>query len=104
LNNLNGLTSGVRLGFSAPTETNRFWFGLYRTQQRHTGSGRSTTDNGAVLDANIFGYSHTFGCYADSHADDMRVPYADRDRFIVPEGLSDKADVFPAEGFQRDCH
>lgn len=44
--------------------------------------------------AGIFGYSHGFGGYAGSHAELIRVPYADHNCFPVPEGLSDEAALF----------
>lgn len=47
--------------------------------------------------AGIFGYSHAFGGYAGSHADYIRVPYADRGCFVIPEGLPDEAAVFASD-------
>ncbi len=40
--------------------------------------------------AGIYGYSHAFGGDAGAHAQYVRVPYADRNCFPVPEGLSDE--------------
>jgi threonine dehydrogenase-like Zn-dependent dehydrogenase len=42
----------------------------------------------------IYGYTHAFGGYAGSHAQYTRVPHADTDCFIVPEGLDDENAVF----------
>jgi threonine dehydrogenase-like Zn-dependent dehydrogenase len=42
----------------------------------------------------IYGYTHAFGGYAGSHAQYIRVPYADRDCFIVPDGLKDENVIF----------
>jgi threonine dehydrogenase-like Zn-dependent dehydrogenase len=42
----------------------------------------------------IPGYSHTFGGYAGSHADYIRVPHADVNCFNVPEGVSDETALF----------
>jgi threonine dehydrogenase-like Zn-dependent dehydrogenase len=36
--------------------------------------------------AGIFGYSHAIGGFAGSHADYIRVPYADHGAFPVPDG------------------
>lgn len=47
--------------------------------------------------AGIFGYSHAFGGYAGSHAEYIRVPYADHNCFAVPEGISDEAAVFVSD-------
>jgi threonine dehydrogenase-like Zn-dependent dehydrogenase len=49
--------------------------------------------------AAIFGYSHAFGGYAGSHADYIRVPFADNGAFKVPEGLKDEAVVFASDAF-----
>ncbi|CAO3350738.1 zinc-dependent alcohol dehydrogenase [Azospirillum melinis] len=47
--------------------------------------------------AGIFGYSHAFGGYAGSHAEYIRVPYADFNAFRVPEGVSDEKAVFVSD-------
>ncbi|GAB3214332.1 zinc-dependent alcohol dehydrogenase [Marinactinospora thermotolerans] len=47
--------------------------------------------------AGIFGYSHAMGGYAGSHAEYVRVPFADQGAFSVPEGLSDEAAVFASD-------
>jgi threonine dehydrogenase-like Zn-dependent dehydrogenase len=44
--------------------------------------------------AGIYGYTHAFGGYAGSHAEYIRVPFADNDCFPVPEGLSDEQALF----------
>ncbi len=44
--------------------------------------------------AGIYGYTHAFGGYAGSHAQYIRVPFADNDCFRVPEGLRDEQVVF----------
>ena len=45
----------------------------------------------------IFGYSHAFGGYAGSHAEYVRVPFADVNAFRVPEGLPDDRYVFASD-------
>lgn len=42
----------------------------------------------------IYGYTHAFGGYPGSHAQYIRVPYADTDCFLVPEELRDDSVVF----------
>jgi threonine dehydrogenase-like Zn-dependent dehydrogenase len=42
----------------------------------------------------VYGYSHAFSGYAGSHADYIRVPFADTDCFIVPDGVSDDTALF----------
>ena len=45
----------------------------------------------------IFGYSHMFGGYAGSHAEYIRVPYADNGAFIIPEGVTNEQAVFASD-------
>ena len=44
--------------------------------------------------AGIYGYTHAFGGYAGSHAQYIRVPHADIDCFVVPEGVRDEQALF----------
>jgi threonine dehydrogenase-like Zn-dependent dehydrogenase len=44
--------------------------------------------------AGIFGYTHAFGGYAGSHAEYMRIPYADVGCFKVPDGVSNEQALF----------
>ncbi|HEX4773646.1 MAG TPA: zinc-dependent alcohol dehydrogenase [Bryobacteraceae bacterium] len=44
--------------------------------------------------AGIYGYTHAFGGFAGAHAQYVRVPHADVDCFVVPEGLRDEQVVF----------
>jgi threonine dehydrogenase-like Zn-dependent dehydrogenase len=44
--------------------------------------------------AGIYGYTHAFGGYAGAHAQYVRVPHADHDCFVVPEGLPDEKVLF----------
>ncbi|MCZ2859225.1 zinc-dependent alcohol dehydrogenase [Blastococcus sp. VKM Ac-2987] len=44
-----------------------------------------------------FGYSHAMGGCAGSHAEFMRVPYADVGTFVVPEGVSDTRALFASD-------
>jgi len=47
--------------------------------------------------AGIFGYSHAFGGYAGSHANFIRVPFADNGAFVVPEGVPDEKALFASD-------
>lgn len=49
--------------------------------------------------AGIFGYSHAFGGYAGSHANFVRVPFADNGAFRIPEGLPDEKVIFASDAF-----
>jgi threonine dehydrogenase-like Zn-dependent dehydrogenase len=47
--------------------------------------------------AGIFGYSHLFGGYAGSHAEYIRVPYADHGCFVIPDGVTNQQAVFASD-------
>lgn len=44
-----------------------------------------------------YGYSHALGGWAGSHAEYIRVPYADQGAFPVPEGVSDERALFASD-------
>lgn len=45
----------------------------------------------------IFGYSHAFGGFPGSHAEYVRVPFADHGAFTVPDALTDEQAVFVSD-------
>lgn len=47
--------------------------------------------------AGLFGYSHAFGGFAGSHAEYVRVPFADNGAFTVPDTLTDEQVLFASE-------
>jgi len=47
--------------------------------------------------AGIFGYSHAMGGFRGSHAEFVRVPYADVTAFPVPDELDDRTAVFASD-------
>ncbi|MFF7450143.1 MULTISPECIES: alcohol dehydrogenase catalytic domain-containing protein [unclassified Streptomyces] len=47
--------------------------------------------------AGILGYSHAMGGFAGSHAEYVRVPFADHGAFTVPDGLADEEAVFASD-------
>lgn len=49
--------------------------------------------------AGIYGYSHAYGGYVGSHAEYIRVPFADNGAFKVPEGLRDEQVIFASDAF-----
>ena len=49
------------------------------------------------IPAGIFGYSHALGGYAGSHAEYIRVPYADKGAFPIPDGVTDDQAVFVSD-------
>jgi threonine dehydrogenase-like Zn-dependent dehydrogenase len=44
-----------------------------------------------------FGYSHAMGGFGGSHAEYVRVPFADQGAFGIPEGLSEERAVFASD-------
>jgi threonine dehydrogenase-like Zn-dependent dehydrogenase len=44
-----------------------------------------------------YGYSHAMGGFAGSHAEYVRVPYADHGAFAIPDGVSDERAVFASD-------
>ena len=44
-----------------------------------------------------FGYSHALGGYAGSHAEYIRVPFADHGAFTVPDGVTDERALFASD-------
>lgn len=44
--------------------------------------------------AGLYGYSHIYGGYAGGQAEYLRVPYADTNSLIVPQGLEDEKVLF----------
>jgi threonine dehydrogenase-like Zn-dependent dehydrogenase len=44
-----------------------------------------------------YGYSHAMGGFAGSHAEYIRVPYADVGAFAVPDGVSDEQALFASD-------
>jgi threonine dehydrogenase-like Zn-dependent dehydrogenase len=47
--------------------------------------------------AGIYGYTHAFGGYAGSHAQYVRVPHADVDCFVIPDGVRDDQALFVSD-------
>jgi threonine dehydrogenase-like Zn-dependent dehydrogenase len=45
----------------------------------------------------VFGYSHAMGGFAGSHAEYVRVPFADQGAFTVPDGVSDERALFASD-------
>jgi threonine dehydrogenase-like Zn-dependent dehydrogenase len=45
----------------------------------------------------VYGYTHTTGGFPGSHAELIRVPFADNNAFRVPDGLSDEQVVFASD-------
>ncbi|MEV6812971.1 zinc-dependent alcohol dehydrogenase [Micromonospora sp. NPDC051296] len=50
-----------------------------------------------VASGGCYGHGYAFGGFAGSHAEYIRVPYADQGAFAVPEGLSDERALFASD-------
>ncbi|HLU09029.1 MAG TPA: zinc-dependent alcohol dehydrogenase [Oceanobacillus sp.] len=66
----------------------------------------NTNPNAAMLEAafgystaGIYGYSHLFGGYAGSHAEYIRIPFADVGAFVIPDGVTDEQALFCSDAF-----
>jgi threonine dehydrogenase-like Zn-dependent dehydrogenase len=57
----------------------------------------SCCDNGNTHPAGIFGYSHAMGGFKGSHAEYIRLPYADHIAFPVPDGVDDMSALFASD-------
>jgi threonine dehydrogenase-like Zn-dependent dehydrogenase len=78
----------------------------YFCQQEAWSLCDNTNPNAAVQEkayghatAGVFGYSHGFGGYAGSHAEYIRVPFADYGCFPVPPGVTDEQALFCSDAF-----
>lgn len=49
--------------------------------------------------AGVYGYSHAFGGYSGSHAQLIRVPFAELSAFKIPDGISDEKAIFVSDAF-----
>ncbi|XWW47113.1 glutathione-dependent formaldehyde dehydrogenase [Fibrella sp. USSR17] len=49
--------------------------------------------------AALYGYSHSFGGYAGGHAEYVRVPFADKGCFVVPESIRNDQAIACADAF-----
>lgn len=63
----------------------------------NAGIGDTLYDHGGAA---LFGYSHIYGGYAGGQAEFIRVPYADTNSLVIPQGLDDEkvlflSDIFP---------
>jgi threonine dehydrogenase-like Zn-dependent dehydrogenase len=47
----------------------------------------------------IYGYTHSLGGYAGCHAQYVRIPFADNDCFVVPDGIPDDKALFCSEAW-----
>ncbi|HVJ89204.1 MAG TPA: zinc-dependent alcohol dehydrogenase [Labilithrix sp.] len=91
------LKKGDRVVVSSFIACNKCWY----CEQKLYSLCDNTNPNWAMQEplfgyatGGIYGYTHAFGGYAGAHATYVRVPFADTNCFIVPEGVSDEQAVF----------
>ena len=65
-------------------------------ENSNTNPAITETLYGSALGA-CFAYSHALGGFAGSHAEYIRVPFADQGAFTVPDGVSDEAALFASD-------
>jgi threonine dehydrogenase-like Zn-dependent dehydrogenase len=78
----------------------RCWFckqGLYSCCDNGNTNPAITESMWGFAPGGVYGYSHALGGFAGSHADYVRVPYADVGAFTVPDGISDERAVFASD-------
>jgi threonine dehydrogenase-like Zn-dependent dehydrogenase len=91
---------GDRVVVSPSIACGRCWF---CANELHSACDNGNT-NPAITEAlwgqapsGILGYSHAMGGFAGSHAEYVRVPYADRGAFTVPDGVDDERALFASD-------
>jgi threonine dehydrogenase-like Zn-dependent dehydrogenase len=78
----------------------RCWFceqGLYSCCDNGNTNPAITETMWGQAPGGVFGYSHAMGGFAGSHAEYIRVPYADVGAFKVPDGVSDERALFASD-------
>ena len=78
----------------------RCWFrsqGLYSACDNGNTNPAITETMWGQAPGGVFGYSHAMGGFAGSHAEYIRVPYADVGAFKVPDGVSDERALFASD-------
>jgi threonine dehydrogenase-like Zn-dependent dehydrogenase len=91
---------GDRVVVASPIGCGRCWhcehgeWSLCDNSNPHPGTAQTAYGHSP---AGIFGYSHAFGGFAGSHAEYVRVPFADHGAFRVPDGLTDEQAVFVSD-------
>ncbi len=78
----------------------RCWY----CQQKHYSLCDNGNTNPAITEnlwgfapGGCYGYSHALGGFAGSHAEYIRVPYADQGAFTVPDEVSDERALFASD-------
>ena len=91
---------GDRVVVSSFIACGRCWFctqGLYSACDNGNTNPALTETMWGAAPGGCFGYSHALGGNAGSHAEYIRVPFADVGAFRVPDGVSDERALFASD-------
>ncbi len=91
---------GDRVVVASYIACGRCWYckqGLYSCCDNSNTNPAITEGAWGSAPGGLYGYSHATGGFAGSHAEYVRVPYADHGAFPVPDGLSDERAMFASD-------
>lgn len=91
---------GERVVVSSFVACGRCWFcanGLYASCDNGSTNPAITEKLWGFAPGGCYGYSHALGGFAGSHAEYVRVPYADHGAFPVPDEVSDERALFASD-------
>jgi threonine dehydrogenase-like Zn-dependent dehydrogenase len=91
---------GDRVVVSSFISCGRCWFcrqGLFSSCDNGNTNPALTETMWGAAPGGCFGYSHALGGNAGSHAEYIRVPFADVGAFRVPDGVSDERALFASD-------
>ena len=91
---------GDRVVVSSFISCGRCWFcehELYSLCDNGNTNPAITEEMWGFAPGGCYGYSHAMGGFAGSHAEYIRVPFADVGAFTVPDGVSDDRAVFASD-------
>jgi len=93
-------TVGDRVVVCSFVSCGRCWYcaqGLYSACDNGNTNPAITEAMWGFAPGGVFGYSHAMGGFAGSHAQYVRVPYADIGAFRIPDGVSDERALFASD-------
>ena len=95
-----GHSVGDRVVVCSFVSCGRCWYcaqGLYSACDNGNTNPAITEAMWGFAPGGVYGYSHAMGGFAGSHAQYIRVPYADVGAFRVPDGVSDERALFASD-------
>jgi threonine dehydrogenase-like Zn-dependent dehydrogenase len=91
---------GDRVVVSSFVSCGRCWYcqqGLFSLCDNGNPNPAITEAMWGYAPGGCFGYSHAMGGFAGSHAEYIRVPFADQGAFAIPEGIDDVTALFASD-------